>query len=49
MNCPNCKNSLIKKSDTGEHIKFCNKCNSSWFILLTSKKENLKNEKNKMD
>jgi len=35
MNCPKCKDELIKNKKHGENVWFCKKCEISWFIVLS--------------
>lgn len=37
IKCPLCGHLLSKKEETGLGVKFCENCESSWFILQTSR------------
>lgn len=38
MNCPICKDKLIKNPKHAQGVFTCENCNTTFFILITSKK-----------
>lgn len=49
MLCPKCQHELTKKDGTGEGVKECKACGSSWFILQCREGKEIESQHSKID